>query len=68
MIKFTIYQFFFFLVCLAGLINSANGEDDVYTIGAGIADVTGPVAEVNMMGYAKMGQDASGIHFRYFVY
>lgn len=66
MTKFKIYQLsFLFLISLAGL-SSINGQDqdDVYSIGAGIADVTGPVAEVNMMGYAKMSQDASGIHFR----
>ena len=37
---------------------------DVYRIGVGIADVTGPAAEVNMMGYARFGQDTGGIHTR----
>ena len=49
MIKSTVYQLsFVFLICLARL-NAVNGqeEDDVYSIGAGIADVTGPVAEVS---------------------
>lgn len=37
---------------------------DVYRIGVGMADVTGPAAEVNMMGYARFGQDTGGIHTR----
>jgi len=45
-------------------IKSATQEKDVYRIGAGIADITGPAAEINMMGYAQFRQDASGIHFR----
>ena len=35
-----------------------------FLIGTGIADITGPAAEVNMMGYAKLSQDSGGIHFR----
>ncbi|XP_053205328.1 neutral ceramidase-like isoform X2 [Panonychus citri] len=46
--------------------NSDQSDDDVYLLGVGIADVTGPAAEVNMMGYAKLGQDSGGIHFRLF--
>ena len=48
MLKSTICQLsLIFLLCLARL-STVNGqeEDDVYTIGVGIADVTGPVAEV----------------------
>jgi neutral ceramidase len=41
-------------------------DDSVYRIGVGIGDITGPAAEVNMMGYAKFGQDTQGIHFRLF--
>ena len=32
--------------------------------GAGIWDVTGPAAEVNMMGYANLPQTTAGIHLR----
>jgi hypothetical protein len=39
-------------------------DDSTYQIGIGIADITGPAAEINMMGYAKYGQDTAGIHFR----
>ncbi|XP_056856892.1 neutral ceramidase 1-like [Raphanus sativus] len=35
-----------------------------YLIGLGSYDITGPAADVNMMGYADMEQVASGIHFR----
>ncbi|CAI0382247.1 unnamed protein product [Linum tenue] len=40
---------------------SANGE---YLIGTGSHDMTGPAAEVNLMGYANIKQNAAGIHFR----
>lgn len=33
-------------------------------IGLGSYDITGPAADVNMMGYANMEQIASGVHFR----
>lgn len=35
-----------------------------YLIGVGSYDITGPAADVNMMGYANAGQIASGVHFR----
>jgi len=35
-----------------------------YQIGTGIDDITGPAAEVGMMGYAKFDQVANGIHTR----
>ena len=35
-----------------------------YLIGLGSYDVTGPAADVNMMGYANAEQIASGVHFR----
>eukprot|EP00095_Tigriopus_kingsejongensis_P005560 maker-scaffold736_size104543-snap-gene-0.19 protein:Tk05560 transcript:maker-scaffold736_size104543-snap-gene-0.19-mRNA-1 annotation:"hypothetical protein DAPPUDRAFT_309106" len=37
-----------------------------YSVGIGIADVTGPAAEIGMMGYAKGGQNTAGIHTRLF--
>ena len=33
---------------------------DCYNIGLGRADVTGPAAEIGMMGYAKQGQNTGG--------
>lgn len=38
--------------------------DSTYLIGLGSYDITGPAADVNMMGYANMEQIASGVHFR----
>ncbi|KAK6927042.1 Neutral/alkaline non-lysosomal ceramidase, N-terminal [Dillenia turbinata] len=35
-----------------------------YLIGLGSYDITGPAADVNMMGYANTAQIASGVHFR----
>lgn len=35
-----------------------------HLIGLGSYDITGPAADVNMMGYANVEQIASGIHFR----
>lgn len=35
-----------------------------FLVGLGSYDITGPAADVNMMGYANMEQIASGVHFR----
>ena len=42
---------------------SATGPSD-YLIGVGSYDITGPAADVNMMGYANPTQNAAGIHIR----
>uniref|UniRef100_A0A7C9EVT8 Neutral ceramidase n=1 Tax=Opuntia streptacantha TaxID=393608 RepID=A0A7C9EVT8_OPUST len=42
-----------------GLLSASN-----YLIGLGSYDITGPAADVNMMGYANAEQIASGVHFR----
>ncbi|KAL9676956.1 hypothetical protein QQ045_005179 [Rhodiola kirilowii] len=50
---------------LLGVLSSGRvvlGSD--YTIGLGSYDITGPAADVNMMGYANFEQVASGVHFR----
>ncbi|KAI4306675.1 hypothetical protein L6164_029932 [Bauhinia variegata] len=39
-------------------------SDSNYLIGLGSYDMTGPAADVNLMGYANLDQIASGIHFR----
>ncbi|XP_065846898.1 neutral ceramidase 2-like [Euphorbia lathyris] len=36
----------------------------MYLIGVGSYDMTGPAAQVNMMGYANMDQNTAGVHFR----
>ena len=37
-----------------------------YDVGVGIADMTGPAAEINMMGYVRVNQTTAGIHTRTF--
>ncbi|OMO97418.1 hypothetical protein COLO4_14630 [Corchorus olitorius] len=49
----------FLLLQIEGTLSASN-----YLIGLGSYDITGPAADVNMMGYANMEQIASGIHFR----
>ncbi|KDP46568.1 hypothetical protein JCGZ_08540 [Jatropha curcas] len=39
-------------------------SDSKYLVGLGSYDITGPAADVNMMGYANIEQIASGVHFR----
>ncbi|XP_047312584.1 neutral ceramidase 1-like [Impatiens glandulifera] len=48
------------------LLQSNRGTEGLsdYLIGLGSYDITGPAADVNMMGYANTDQAASGVHFR----
>ncbi|KAE8746175.1 hypothetical protein FOCC_FOCC007047 [Frankliniella occidentalis] len=48
------------------LISLVPGGLAVYLLGTGIADVTGPAAEVPFMGYASPSQKGQGIHTRQF--
>lgn len=43
---------------------ASSSYGDKYLVGAGRADVTGPVAEINMAGYASMAQSGSGLRQR----
>ncbi|CAH2058857.1 unnamed protein product, partial [Thlaspi arvense] len=56
--------FQFLLLLLLLLISRAFHSSSEYLIGVGSYDITGPAADVNMMGYANSDQIASGIHFR----
>ncbi|KAF9882182.1 neutral/alkaline non-lysosomal ceramidase [Colletotrichum karsti] len=49
-----------------GSFNTADidAENDLYLLGAGRADITGPVVEINMMGYADPKQVGSGLRQR----
>ncbi|KAL2322262.1 hypothetical protein Fmac_026641 [Flemingia macrophylla] len=49
------------LVCAWTWMQGTHGE---YLIGVGSYDMTGPAADVNMMGYANFEQNTAGIHFR----
>lgn len=53
-------------VLLLLLLENGRGveSDSNYLIGLGSYDITGPAADVNMMGYANMDQTTSGVHFR----
>lgn len=53
----------FFSAFVAAFDVAANTD---YNVGIGIADNTGPAAEIGMMGYAKAGQNTGGIHIRLF--
>lgn len=46
----------------ATLVAAASGS--TYLLGVGIGDVTGPVVETNMMGYANLAQTDTGLHMR----
>ncbi|PXY26944.1 neutral/alkaline ceramidase [Prauserella muralis] len=41
-----------------------SGQAEPYLVGRGIADATGEVAEVGMMGYGRFDQRAEGLHNR----
>ncbi len=46
-----------------GTMNAFSYENN-YLVGRGMHDVTGPAAEVGLMGYANLDQKSAGIHFR----
>jgi len=48
---------------IAVVLRCADGATNFH-VGVGIADVTGPAAEVVMMGYAEQDQRVTGIHMR----
>lgn len=55
--------FWAFLVCML-LCLGETVSASTYLIGLGSYDITGPAADVNMMGYANTEQTTSGLHFR----
>ncbi|XP_042440807.1 neutral ceramidase-like [Zingiber officinale] len=57
-------RWFFLLLLVTVLDIKGIVSDSTYSIGVGSYDITGPAADVNMMGYANAEQIASGIHFR----
>ena len=52
---------FLILFVLSAINLHANSG---FLVGTGIADITGPAAEVGMMGYARIDQQTGGIHTR----
>jgi len=59
-------SFFSLLLLLLQLVSRAvvATSSANYLIGMGSYDITGPAADVNMMGYANTGQSAAGVHIR----
>ncbi|KAI0740585.1 Neutral/alkaline nonlysosomal ceramidase [Earliella scabrosa] len=51
-------------VFLNGAQPGVQGVAAQYLLGLGIGDVTGPVVETNMMGYASLAQVDTGLHMR----
>lgn len=51
------------LILLFLCVADVFGETE-FQVGTGIFDITGPAAEVNLMGYANPAQTANGIHMR----
>lgn len=45
---------------------SAAKDEGSFKVGVGIGDITGPAAEIMMMGYAELGQTDKGILQRIF--
>jgi neutral ceramidase len=45
-------------------LGGACADNRRFLIGSGIYDITGPAAEVGMMGYAQVAQQTAGIHLR----
>jgi neutral ceramidase len=62
---------FFFLMTLEAIAaptqnpnNNACQTNTIFNVGTGIYDITGPAAEVGMMGYAMVRQKTAGIYQR----
>ncbi|TCD64881.1 hypothetical protein EIP91_003457, partial [Steccherinum ochraceum] len=56
-----------FLATSSSFIRGNNvvvGAEAQYLLGLGIGDITGPVVETNMMGYANLPQTDTGLHMR----
>lgn len=49
---------------LPNIAATATSVDDKYLIGVGKADITGPVVEINLMGYANISQVGTGLRQR----
>ncbi|MBA4368860.1 MAG: alkaline ceramidase [Desulfobacterium sp.] len=53
-----------FLCFIIGTVSFCMADQGNFLIGAGVYDITGPAAEVGMMGYSMPDQKTSGIHTR----
>lgn len=59
--KYSCPQLLLLTFITLGVTHATYGS---YLIGVGSYDMTGPAADVNMMGYASLEQNTAGIHFR----
>ncbi|XXF79948.1 neutral/alkaline non-lysosomal ceramidase N-terminal domain-containing protein [Myxococcaceae bacterium GXIMD 01537] len=48
----------------AALLSGPCAGNTAFQVGAGIYDITGPAAEIGMMGYAQLAQKTAGVHQR----
>lgn len=53
-----------FIQTCASLASTTSRDTEPYLVGVGKADITGPVSDVQMMGYANPDQIAGGLHTR----
>ncbi len=60
----TITILFIFFAAVVGSATSCLASPGNFLIGAGVYDITGPAAEVGMMGYSMVDQKTSGIQMR----
>ncbi|XP_032795004.2 neutral ceramidase [Daphnia magna] len=51
-------------IVIAIVTHACFADPTIYDVGVGIADITGPAAEINTMGYASPSPLTSGIHTR----
>ncbi|KAL4262414.1 Neutral ceramidase [Pleurotus pulmonarius] len=47
-----------------GYVDGQQGVAAQYLLGLGVGDITGPVVETNLMGYASLAQVGTGLHMR----
>jgi neutral ceramidase len=50
--------------CFRGRLETLTKDKELYLLGVGKADITGPVVEINMMGYANTKQLGTGLRQR----
>lgn len=48
----------------SGHSSGHSNNDGLYLVGIGKADITGPIVDVNLMGYSMPDQTARGLHTR----
>lgn len=59
-----LHLIFLFLLSTLVPLHGVAESNDTYLVGTGIHDITGPSAEIVMMGYADSDQSNRGIHLR----